>query len=473
MPMAEKILFVTGRLAERSLHRVLESMQPTEFDYEVRQVGASVAALMTPALIRKRLELPDGTGRIILPGRVRGELEPLAEHFGVPVERGPEELKDIPAFFGRAAMEEDLSRYDVRIIAEITEAPNLSLDEILAEARRYQADGADVIDIGCLPGIDFSHLAEAVQLLKQHDFVVSVDSLDEQDLLTGGRAGADFLLSLRTDTLWIADEVESVPVLIGRDNADLESLCEAIEQCQAQGRAFLADPILDPVHFGFADSLARYVELRRRFPDIPIMMGIGNVTELTHADTAGMNALLFGLISELGIQYVLTTQVSEHCRTSIREADRARRIMAAAARQGIAPKGIDDQLMMLHERHPFPYSAEEIAEFAAAVKDTNFRIQVAEDGIHLYNRDGEFIHADPIAFYPDLDLDDDPGHLFYLGVELARAQIALQLGKRYQQDEELRWGCAVTPPDQDLTRFKDEGPMLKKHKERLRHRKTS
>lgn len=471
--MAEKILFVTGRLAERSLHRVLESMQPTGFDYEVRQVGASVAALMTPALIRKRLELPDGTDRIILPGRVRGELGPLAEHFGVPVERGPEELKDLPVFFGRAAMAEDLSRYDVRIIAEITEAPNLSLEEILAEARRYQADGADVIDIGCLPGVDFPHLAEAVQLLKQHDFVVSVDSLDEQDLLTGGRAGADFLLSLRTDTLWIVDEVASVPVLIGRDNADLESLCDAIEQCQAQSRAFLADPILDPVHFGFADSLARYVELRRRFPDIPVMMGIGNVTELTHADTAGMNALLFGLISELGIQYVLTTQVSEHCRTSIREADRARRIMAAAARQGIAPKGIDDQLMMMHERHPFPYSAEEIAEFAAAVKDPNFRIQVAEDGIHLYNRDGEFIHADPIAFYPDLDLDDDPGHLFYLGVELARAQIALQLGKRYQQDEELRWGCAVTPPDQDLTRFKDEGPMLKKHKERLRHRKTS
>ena len=84
------------------------------------------------------------------------------------------------------------------------------------------------------------------------------------------------------------------------------------------------------------------------------MMGIGNLTELTHADTAGMNALLFGLISELKIQYALTTQVSEHCRTSLREADRARRIMRAAAAHGIPPKGIDDQLMMLHERHPIP-----------------------------------------------------------------------------------------------------------------------
>jgi len=30
-----------------------------------------------------------------------------------------------------------------------------------------------------------------------------------------------------------------------------------------------------------------------------------------------------------------------------------------------------------------------------------------------------------------------------MGVELARAQIAFQLGKRYIQDEELKWGAAI------------------------------
>ncbi|MEJ2115343.1 MAG: DUF6513 domain-containing protein, partial [Gammaproteobacteria bacterium] len=34
--MAEHILFLTGKLAEKSLHRVLESMHPTDFSYEVR-----------------------------------------------------------------------------------------------------------------------------------------------------------------------------------------------------------------------------------------------------------------------------------------------------------------------------------------------------------------------------------------------------------------------------------------------------
>jgi hypothetical protein len=41
-------------------------------------------------------------------------------------------------------------------------------------------------------------------------------------------------------------------------------------------------------------------------------------------------------------------------------------------------------------------------------------------------------------------VEDDASHAFYLGVELARAQIAWQLKKRYSQDEELQWGYRGT-----------------------------
>jgi hypothetical protein len=34
----------------------------------------------------------------------------------------------------------------------------------------------------------------------------------------------------------------------------------------------------------------------------------------------------------------------------------------------------------------------------------------------------------------------DPSHAFYLGYELARAEIALHLGKQYVQDAPMRWG---------------------------------
>jgi len=56
---------------------------------------------------------------------------------------------------------------------------------------------------------------------------------------------------------------------------------------------------------------------------------------------------------------------------------------------------------------------------------------------YIFSRD-----IDPFAFYPNLGVENDASHAFYLGVELARAQIAHQLKKRYVQDEELNWGVA-------------------------------
>ncbi len=34
----------------------------------------------------------------------------------------------------------------------------------------------------------------------------------------------------------------------------------------------------------------------------------------------------------------------------------------------------------------------------------------------------------------------DASHAFYLGFEFAKAQIAVQLGKNYEQDQALQWG---------------------------------
>ena len=91
-------------------------------------------------------------------------------------------------------------------------------------------------------------------------------------------------------------------------------------------------------------------------------MGIGNLTELTHADTAGMNALLFGIASELEINYALCTQVSEHCNKAIIEGNFARRIMRSTKTYSMPPKDISNKLLSLHERKPFPYSTEELKE---------------------------------------------------------------------------------------------------------------
>jgi len=465
--MRDHILFLTGKLAEKSLHRVLDSMQPTEFTYEVRQVGISVAGLMTADLIGKRVTDLGPATRVLVPGRCRGDLGALSVRYGVPVQRGPDELKDIPLHFGREGRTTDLTRYDVLIFAEIVDATELDVERILARAQRYRDDGADVIDLGCLPNTPFPHLEEAVQALKIAGYRVSVDSLDPTELRRGGGAGADYLLSLREDTLWVAEEVSSTPVLIPAQPGDLSSLGRAIARMQAREREFLADPILDPIHFGFTQSILRYAEVRQHFPNAEIMMGIGNLTELTEADTTGINAVLMGMVSELRISAVLATEVSPHARTAVREADLARRIMFSAREESSLPKGYDPGLTTTHERKPFIDSADEIAALARSIKDPSYRIQVSESGVHLYNRDGLFTAIDPFDLYPHISVGGDEGHAFYLGVELARAQIAWQLGKRYSQDEELRWGVAVKRPVENLESFKAPSAILS-HRLRIR-----
>ena len=466
----EHILFLTGKLAYPGLLRILEDMQSDAFTYSVRNLGLSVASMMTENIIKRRLKDIEQFDKIILPGRFRGNLDELSAHFQVPFERGPEELKDIPSFFGKAH-HYDLKDTDVLIFGEIVEAPNQSPEATLEIAQHYRASGADIIDIGFMPDTPFPQFKDTIALLKEHRFKVSVDTHNTEQLLQASQYGADYLLSLKQDTLWVADESEATPIVIPDTPQQIETLYSCIEQLEKKNRAFIADPILDPIHYGFSDSIARYHRLRQDHPHIEIMMGIGNLTELTHADTAGINALLLGIISELGIKYLLTTQVSEHCRCAIREADLARRIMYAARRHSSPPTNIASGLMALHERHPFPYSPDEIKAVSGSIKDKNFRIQLSEEGIHVYNRDLYKVADDPFDFYTDLDVSDDGAHAFYLGVELGRAQIAWQLGKRYNQDEELLWGCALEAKEEDLTAFKEGGVTLKERREKIKNRK--
>lgn len=459
--MAENIVFVTGHMAHARLERVLVEMAPTSFEWHIVDAGVKVAALMTTPLLERRLKLPKGTSRVVVPGRCRVDLDRLSSVFGVPFERGPDEVADLPRHFGKEGKPPDLSRYDVRIFAEIVEAPSLGLDALLARARQLVAAGADVIDLGCLPDTPFQLLDDAVRMLKRNGFPVSIDSADPAELERGIRAGADFVLSLNAETLHLAQLGDTVPVLVPNAHGDLDSLLVAMDTLAGWGKAFIADPVLDPIHFGFTASLQRYAELRRLRPNAEIMMGTGNLTELTEADSSGLTAVLMGIISELGIRNVLTVQVSPHTRRTVQEHDAARRMMYAAHTDDALPKGYSQALLSLHDRKPFPVSPDDIAMMAAQVRDPNYRIETAEDGIHLYNRDGHHVAQNAFELYPHIRVGDDAGHAFYLGAELMKAETAYRLGKRYTQDQPLNWGVAADMPVEDLTRLQEAGHTLR------------
>lgn len=438
--LTEKVVLVTGSLAEPRLKRVSDELSNDETEITVSNIGVKVAALMTTEIVERRLTLPGVPDRVIMPGRFRGDIERLSDFFGTRFERGPDELADLPEFFGRTKKQTDLARHDVLIFAEIVDATLMSCEQIVERGRKLRVEGADVVDLGCLPDSPFPHLERAVEALHADGAKVSVDSFNAEELSRATKAGADYLLSLTEKTIAVVDEGPAAPILVSANAADMASLDRAIDMMIARARPYYADPILDPIHYGFAESVSRYVDLRRRRSSVPILMGIGNVTELTDADTSGINALLMGIVSELHITAVLAVQVSHHCRTAIREFDRARREYFAAREANALPQGFGGGLMGLHDRKPYATTAEDIAALADQVRDPNYRIEVADDGIHVYNRDGHHVSDDPFALFRDIDTRGDVGHAFYLGVETARAEIAFRLGKRYAQDEPLSFG---------------------------------
>ena len=458
--MAERLLFLTGHLAEPRLRRMLENMGDTAFAWQVADVGVKVAALMTEPIILRRLPRPVAADRVLLPGRAGVDPARLSEAFGVAFERGPDEIADIPRYLGVGGRPPDLSRHDLRIFAEIVDAVALSPDALLARARAMRAEGADVIDLGCKPGTPFPGLEDAIRLLRGDGMRVSVDSGNLDELRRGALAGADYLLSLTEDSLDVAAGTAAAVVLVPKAHGDLDSLVRAAEAARARDLACLLDPVLDPIHFGFAAALARYVELRARLPDAEILMGTGNLTELTDADSSGVTAMLLGVCSELRIRSVLVVQVSPHTRRTVAEHDVARRMMYAAFANSDLPRGYGDGLLQVHDRTPFTQSPGDIAAVAAGIRDANFRIATAEDGIHVYNGRMHAVRHDAMGFLPLLDVRHDGPHAFYLGGELARAEIALALGKRYVQDAPLDWGCAVPRIERDRTRLAAPGATL-------------
>ena len=169
-------------------------------------------------------------------------------------------------------------------------------------------------------------------------------------------------------------------------------------------------------------------------------MGVGNLTELTDCDSTGVNTVLMGIVSELNVKAVLVVQVSNHCSTSIKETDMARRLMFFAKKNQRLPLGINNSLMCLKDRKVRRNEVEEITDLKNLIKDKNYRILLSDEKIHLLNKEIHKSGIDPYDFYESLNIGTDTSHAFYLGVELARAQIALQLNKNYNQDNELTWG---------------------------------
>jgi len=447
----EKIHFVTGRLAEHSLRQVLERLAPeVGFEATVQVLHITVAALMTTDWIARRLAVPDGTTRIIIPGNCRGSIDAFNGVTAIPVERGPEDLRRLDEFFGQQSRDlSDYGSFDIEIIAEINHAPRLPLAAILDESRRLRAAGADRIDLGCDPGSEWAGVADAVRMLVAEGFEVSIDSFAPREIAAAVRAGASLVLSVNSTNMAAASDWGCEVVVVPDVPATLEGFDATIERLTRDGVKMRLDPVLEPIGFGFAASLGRYLDVRRRFPAAEMMMGVGNLSELTDVDSAGVNTLLIGFCQEVGIRSVLTTQVIHWARDSVRECALARALAHHAVTNRTLPKHVEPRLVTLRSGKPQTHGQEVLDSLAQAIRDPNFRIFAERGAIHLVGAGLHLESRDPFALFKQLEAagrtDVDPSHAFYLGYEMAKAVTALTLDKDYRQDQALDWGHLTQP----------------------------
>src|SRR5262249_1802080 len=273
-------------------------------------------------------------------------------------------------------------------------------------------------------------------------FLVSLDTFNPTEAEAGAKNGAELILSVNKTNRDAARswgcEVVAVPDAPG----SLDGLDATVGVVEQAGVPFCIVPVLEPIGFGFAKSLGRYLEVRRRYPQAEMVVGTGNLTELTDVDSAGVNVMLLGFCQEVGIRSVFTTEVINWCRSSVRELDLARRLVYHACKNQVLPKHLEPNLLLLRDPKFREHGEETLRELAARVRDRNFRIFAERGMLHVLSGDMLLQGTDPFVLFDQMHEKSpiDPAHAFYLGYEMAKAVTALTLGKNYVQDQALRWG---------------------------------
>jgi hypothetical protein len=191
------------------------------------------------------------------------------------------------------------------------------------------------------------------------------------------------------------------------------------------------------------------------------MMGVGNITELTDVDSAGINTFLIGICAELDIQSILTTEVIGWARSSVREIDLARRLMHFAIHQKQVPKYLEPLLVMLRDPRTHQHGPAALSQLQATIRDPNWRLFAENGQLIALNNENYLADSDPFELFEKMGVTD-ASHAFYLGYELAKAKTALTLGKWYKQDQALNWGFLTEPERSHWDGEKTTRPKIKK-----------
>ncbi len=471
-----KVLLVTGRLAEKLVRKYGGKA-------DVFVADTDVAAFITP----KHLEGLDLSkyDLVLVPGLTRGNRwDEFEKRVGTKVRLGPihaYDLQYVMKFIDKielshfepackliegVKMEETLKLVDsldeeyrfkirdlpvggnsrMKVVAEVARFG--SVEELLEKIDYYTENGADIIDIGIPLEFDPDFIRKAIKAAVDNSTLpVSVDTFSERAIRIAVECGVDMIMSLSKDNLKALDYIrDQAVVVVDRDVLNLKKLVEFVGK---KVEKVIADPVLDPP-MKVAESICRYMEYRKIDLDTPVLFGAGNVTELSDADSIGMNALLAFIAEEIGCNLLFTTEASVKTTGSVKELKLASYLAKAAKIRDSPPKDAGISLLVLKEKVRYEsqsppkdfVKAEESKEF---IRDPlgDFIIYVADDKI-VCKHDKLTVVGENAKEIIDTvlrhNLVSRLDHAAYLGRELKKAEIAAILKKNYIQDRELNFG---------------------------------
>ncbi|MDY0266544.1 MAG: hypothetical protein RBQ94_02690 [Methanimicrococcus sp.] len=252
----------------------------------------------------------------------------------------------------------------MKILAEIIAAESLSQKELHSQIKYLIDEGADLIDLGFSPDADETLVSSTIAFAKSVCPVpISIDSGDFSQIRAGILAGVDLVLSLdgalldqMAHSFSYPDSVlKSVSFVILPDSSpnenNLESLSKNILKAKQLGLTkIMADPILSPPGRNLFLSMKNYYDFHQSHPEIPILFGAGNVTELFDADSVGMNALLTELADEFGASLLFTPNASDKGKGSVYELKTASEMMLLSKNRASSPKDLGIDLLLFKEK---------------------------------------------------------------------------------------------------------------------------
>ncbi|MHA1792964.1 MAG: DUF4346 domain-containing protein [Promethearchaeota archaeon] len=367
------------------------------------------------------------------------------------------------------------------IMAEIINAPELEMSEVEKQIRFFLKEGAEIIDVGCTPGRSKpARIREIISFVKEKfNCPISIDSLDEDEILAGVESGASIVLSIdqgNKDVLASLDPGVAIVIIptnvrkgiLPKDaRKRAEIIADLILEAQDQGfKKIVADPILNsPIIPGIIPSIDAFIQFSQMAKqnsslDVPLFIGGSNVTEMIDTDSTGVNSILATIGIELGAGILFTTEDSAKCLGSVHELAAARDLVYHAKIKNTYPKDLGhDALIVKKKAKPVlmfnkddnkvdlieASNSDSLSSYTLDPSGIYFKIMVdhEEHCIHvgvfkrkqmimLFKGDSaEYLGKKILRTLSGLSKE----HSLYLGRELARAEDSLHYFSAYIQDD--------------------------------------